>query len=172
MLGGPFDHIDLGNHDHHWYLQDLGYRIILFLNFSEVNVRINDEHVIVRVQAHKTKNRVLHLVIISAQIDHLDYLGTLLGYLSLYLLALRRIIVVNVMPASDLLQVLVESDDLMLGQSRLSAYLLALLTKNFVTQGPLAIVLDSSWGRKEFAQRCFPAIKVSSERHSNSLLSF
>ena len=67
-----------------------------------------------RVQAHKTKNRVLHLVLISAQIDHLDNLGTLLGYLPMYLLALRGIIVVNVMAAGDLLQVLVEPDYLML----------------------------------------------------------
>jgi hypothetical protein len=70
----------------------------------------------VRVQTHKTKYRVLHLVLISAQIDHLDDLGALLGYLPMYLLALRRFRVVNVMGAGDLLQVLVEPDDLMLGQ--------------------------------------------------------
>jgi len=69
----------------------------------------------VRVQAHKTKNRVLHLVLISAQIDHLDDLDTLLGYLPMYLLALRGIRVVNIMTAGDLMQVLVEPDDLMLG---------------------------------------------------------
>jgi hypothetical protein len=60
---------------------------------------------------------VLHLVLVSAKIDHLDDLGTLLGYLSLYLLALRGIRVVNVMAAGDLLQVVVEPDDLMLGLS-------------------------------------------------------
>jgi hypothetical protein len=59
---------------------------------------------------------VLHLVLISAQIDHLDDLGALLGYLPMYLLALRRIRVVNVMGAGNLLQILVEPDDLMLGQ--------------------------------------------------------
>lgn len=62
------------------------------------------------------------------------------------------------MGAGDLLQVLVEPDDLMLGQCWLSADLLSMLMKYLVTQGPLAIVLDSGWGSKELAQGRFPAI--------------
>jgi hypothetical protein len=46
---------------------------------------------------------VLHIVLISAQIDHLDDLGTLLGNLPMFLLVLRRIRVVDVLAAGDLL---------------------------------------------------------------------
>lgn len=110
------------------------------------------------VQAHKTEYRVLHLVLISAQIDHLDDLCALLGYLPMFLLALRRIRVVDVLAAGDLLQVLVEPNYLMFGLCRLSAYLLPLLMENLVTQGPLAVVLDTGWGRQELTQGRFPAI--------------
>ena len=110
------------------------------------------------VQAHKTEYRVLHLVLISAQIDHLDDLGTLLGYLPMFLLALRRIRIVNVLAAGDLLQVLVEPDYLVLRLCRLSADFLPLLMENLVTQGPLPVVLDTGWGRQELAQGRFPAI--------------
>jgi hypothetical protein len=101
---------------------------------------------------------VLHIVLISAQIDHLDDLGTLLGNLPMFLLALRRIRVVDVLAAGDLLQVLVEPDYLVLGLCRLSTYLLPLLMENLIAQGPLAVVLDTGWGRQELAQGRFPAI--------------
>jgi len=32
FLGGPLDQVYLGNHDHHRYFQDLGYRVKLFLH--------------------------------------------------------------------------------------------------------------------------------------------
>ena len=101
-----------------------------------------------RVEAHQTENGMLHLVLISTKIDHLNNFRALRCDLSLYLFTFIVVTVINILTASHLLKILIVPDYLMLGLGRLSAYFLALLMINFVTQDALPIVLDS-WRCRE-----------------------
>ena len=152
VLCCSLNHINFSYDNEHGDLKNLRDCIVFFLDRREVNIRFNYKHIIVRVEAHQTEYRVLHLIFVAAQIDHLNDLGTLCGNLPLYLLAVVMIRVVHVLAAGDLLQVLIKSDNLVFGLCRLSAYLLMLLIVHLVPHDPEPVISDPRWCRQQLGQ--------------------